>query len=323
MKTDAAIQDNPVRAMRRKIRYTYLISFAVWFGICFGIAFLFGMRKGFDRTETACAFAAVFFFGLIALLVALNIIRTRLDLSIKNSTELIPTGADEETVREWLRSDAIYLEQIGAMNRERKSLITLGILLSLFLPLFFILAEINYRNRIRALGLHPGTPVAALRRFSEKRERGYGWTGFFILLFCVFMILFSSMLAFVGKSKVHTLNTEAKCIYNAAVNYQTDLDYADQDTHLRTVIINGQMPGDETEFHEGICGYYSDASRLWYAVICDENGQITDAMCAKRPITEEDLAHPQTYDEQLAYMSSMFQQKQTVGYYHPVPAREE
>lgn len=322
MNPETEAHGNQVRTLRRKIRLTFLLVFAVWFGICFGISALLCFPSGFDADMASCTFAGVYFIGFLVLLIVLAATRKHLSQQAENCPGLIPPGVPAEILQGWEKSDEIYLDRMNKLERERKNIFALGILFLPFLIPVFILSEVNYRNRINALRLHPGSPVAALRRYASLKERSFGWIGFFILLFCLFMILFSSMLAFVGKSKVTSLNSSAKMVSNAAIAYQADLDYAGEDSRFQTVIINGQDPGANIGFHEGITRYFSDASRGWYAVICDAEGNVTGAMYAKYPITEEQLSHPQTFEEQLRCMSSLFQKKKVVGIY-TVPVKQE
>ena len=290
--------------MRKTILLRFLLLLAVWLGGCCGIAA--AIILGLHSDSPAEIFAGVVFIGFFVLLILLAVTDHRLQNEIEQDPELIPPEADEETLRAWSQADAVFDEKLRRLDSERKNLRLLGIVITPLLAVLFIISEINFRDKIRKYGLHPGSPVCALRAYMKRCSSFCGWIGFAVMLIAVFMILFSAMYAFVAHSKTTVLNSSAKMLFHAVTAYQTDLEYDDQDYRLQTVIINGSDPGPNLALHEGIRSYFNDADRMWYALICDKDGYVTGTLCANHPITQDAIDHPQTFEEQYAYMKSPF-----------------
>lgn len=127
--------------------------------------------------------------------------------------------------------------------------------------------------------------------------------------------MFSAMYSFTAKGRLTALNSTAKYVYTAAITYQNDLDLSDKPYQLETTIVNIAENRANNPLHQGIYPYFNDSEKINYAVICDETGKVTGALASRRPITEEDLAHPPSFEEQYAICNAWFRTDQPVGNY--------
>ena len=308
-----------IRTLRKKIRLRYLLVFFCWFGVICGISAMICIAGNVPADFVGGVFAGVTFFGFLIVLFVLQFMLGKQERAINSDSRLMPS--DAETLNAWFTSDRIYNEKMYLLERERKNLLLLGfIFFPLLIPLF-ILSEINYRYQIRALGLHPGSPANALCSFAKKRKDSCTLAAACILLFSLFFFLFNAMFGFTARSKVSSLNSTARYLYQTACTYQADLDYADQDYRLETTIFNLGAPERNTEFYKCLQKYFNDADRINFAIICDENGTVCGAVCANKghEITEYDLTHFQAPDEQYQKMSSLFHKKEVVANYIAPP----
>ena len=84
---------------------------------------------------------------------------------------------------------------------------------------------------------------------------------------------------------------------------------------FQTTVFNLKDDRTDDTLYQGIYRYDSNVEKESFAVICDENGIITGAMASKGNITEYDLTHPQTFEEQRSYLRSFFRSKKAIGSY--------
>ena len=183
--------------------------------------------------------------------------------------------------------------------------------------IFFVILAISYhRLEMRINGMQDRCMKSALREDVHKHNsRCIAAAGIMMIASAVFFLL-SLMFNSSAHSKVRTLNTAAKFTYLAATSYQNDLDERDQNYRLQTIIVNLDSPDRNNEPHQKMRDYFRDAFDNYnYAIICDENGIVTGALCSRRPITEYDLTHLQSFDEMLKKNDRMFRKEDAVAYY--------
>ncbi|MBP0988910.1 MAG: hypothetical protein J6S92_11605 [Oscillospiraceae bacterium] len=303
---------NFLHDMQKRIRLRFLLVFAVWFGAVCGITAIISLFQGFQRDEALAVFSAAMLIGFFVLVGMLGITGSRFEKELDSMPELHPADGNDAAYAE---QDAAYQAQVKKISQDSRTMIIIGILLPpLLLPLF-ILSEFNYRVQIKKRGLHAGTAACELSVYTRRLESNWGWIGFFLLLFSFCLLMFSAMYSFTAKGRLTALNSTAKYVYTAAVAYQNDLDLSDKPYQLETTIVNIAENRTNNPLHQGIYPYFNDSEKINYAVICDETGKVTGALASRRPITEEDLAHPQSFEEQYAICNAWFRTDQPVGNY--------
>lgn len=311
---DAAELTETIRSLRRQIRTRYLLSFVCWIGAVCAVTALVGSRDpDADRNTYAGIIAAVSLIGSLIFFVILALSDHQLEKRINGMQELKP--ADAETLNAWKAADSCYLEKTKQLEKERSAMRIAGFFLLPFYPLILILSEINYRNQIKSSGLHPGSPACALCENVHKHSSRCASAAVIIMLASIGFLLFSAIFSFKAHSKATVLWQVARSTYNAAIYYQNELDEQNQDSRLQTTIVNLDSPERNGDLHQAIRCVFNDSDRFNYAVICDENGIVTGALCSRRPITEYDLTHLQSFDEVLEKTDRMFRKEDSVGNY--------
>ena len=308
-----------MRKIRKKIRLHYLLIFLCWCGAVSGISASICLFSDQPDDSFILYFTGVALIGALVFLVFSGIFQKRVEQRINEMDTL--KAADARTLDAWYQSDTYYSEAIAKLEHERKTLMLLGfVILPLLLPLF-IIAECNYRSQIKALGLHPGSPAFALCAFAKKQQSASIAAVLLILLASLFLFLFSAMYGFVAHSKVTSINSAARQVYSAANAYQYELEEAGENSRLQTTIFNLGSPECSSECYQRMCYYMNDIQRYNVAVICDEKGTVTGALCAKSEhlLTEYDLTHLQTFEDQRDKMNSIFHNKEVVGNYTAPP----
>lgn len=311
---EPAAQTELLRALRKKIRLQYLLLFFCWFGAICGITALI-CTAGLPADSVTGAFACVTLIGFMIYLVISEIMQKHLENRIYQMQEL--HFADETTMCEWRRTDCFYLENLHKLEHERNMQIVLAfIIIPLSIPII-LLALANYYGKCRALGLHPGSPACALSSFAARRKSAYTAAALIVLLGSLFLFLFGAMYSFVAHSKVTTINSNARQVYQAAQTYQIELNDSGKDARFQTTIFNLGSPECSSDIYKGILSYDNDIARLNIAVICDEKGTVNGALCAQKEhaITESDLEQLQSFAEQKKKMDSLFHHKDVVGNY--------
>jgi hypothetical protein len=106
----------------------------------------------------------------------------------------------------------------------------------------------------------------------------------------------------------------ARGILRAASSYQADLDMEERPL-LKTTIVSPGEPCERGTLQYGMSIYYPqlNTEKLWYAIVVDEEGGITEAYCSYSPLTEADLVPPD-YEAQLKLASSPLHSREVIGY---------
>ena len=111
------------------------------------------------------------------------------------------------------------------------------------------------------------------------------------------------------------MNMTARGILNAAGKYQADMDAEDRWPALKTTIVSPGETGERGTLPYGIVLYYPElhTEDLWYAVVVNETGEITEAYCSYSPLTEADLV-PTNDKQQRELAASMLHSREIIGY---------
>lgn len=311
---DAAELTETIRSLRRQIRTRYLLSFVCWIAAVCAITAVVGSKSPDAGRDTyACILVAVSLIGSLIFCLILALSDHQLEKRINGMQELKP--ADAETLNAWNAADSCYLEKTKQLAKARSSLRIAGFFLLPLYPLILILSEINYRNQIKSYGLHPGSHACALCEDVRKHSSRCAAAAIFLIFASAGFLLFSAMFSFKAHSKATVLNSVARSAYNAAIYYQTELDEQGQDSRLQTTIVNLDSPERDSDLHQAMRIFSNDLDRFNYAVICDETGMVTGALSSRRPITEYDLTHLQSFHEILEKTDRMFRKEDAVGNY--------
>ncbi|MBQ9905852.1 MAG: hypothetical protein IJM46_03685 [Oscillospiraceae bacterium] len=143
-----------------------------------------------------------------------------------------------------------------------------------------------------------------------------------IFIVCAVILLFNIVLIllFLPKTFATTStdrqNAQAKSIFNAALSYEGELIEAGESYAFHTTIFNkNDDTGKDSALYQRMRYYYGEIDNLNFAVVADEEGNITGSVCSRGKITEKTLSNLQTYDQQRKYMSSFFTANKAVSSY--------
>lgn len=175
---------------------------------------------------------------------------------------------------------------------------------------------------ITALCVYRGKHPVKRSKAEKMFLRGVGIVG---LCFVLFMgaWLFSAMYSFTSKSRVSSINSSARLVYNA---YQTALADLDKQCKLPAhckEIITGEPDGSyEPDTVEYLMQqkYFTD-SRMYYVIVTDGNWNVRYTLCSKKPITPDEI-RPYRLESQRKYMENPFKDHAALVGYYPVPERD-
>lgn len=316
-------QQDAISALQAECRGKMLLTAAIVLALTVCAAGALSMSNSFDFWEAA---ALTGFFAVLTLAALLNRIETKYKMQARHMPELLPPGLDEATLAAWLEDDQRYITGRKKMKSERNLTLIAGFALTIFIPFAFLIgiliASIRWHINSDALGEQPLTPLCMSDNVIEKSALRIQWAGFVIWLLVLFWMMFLSMFQYTAHSKATALNSDAQSIYNAAYQYQVDLNYEGKDSRFETTIIAPGDTGEEGDLQWGIHFYCTFPERYWYAIVCDSYGTITAAYCSSSELTAADL-HPQTLDEQIKLFSSPFHSDEAIGYYEYTPNSTE
>lgn len=311
-----------IQSIKTEIRSRFLMNAAVIFSIicCGVILILLLCENKLSNTDAAL----IVFFASILLMVTNSIAFRKTEAAfrrdIRDMAELMPDYGGEFSTDDILSADAEYAKERDDMKRERNLIIILSTLLSIVFPLALLLgiiiAAVRWKKRFKQLEMRQLSPYLQLDIYAGKWHSGLQ-TGAFAVLFAAFIFaLIAASLQFIAGNIVSAANYDAKAVYRAAVTYQIELEEQNLSPHFETMIVPCGEVGAEGTLSYGICRYYSDSTKFWYAVVCDDNGNITETYCSREPLTQQDLT-PKTVEEQRKIAENIFSRNDLIGYYTP------
>lgn len=317
-----ASQQESLNELRTQCRTKMLLLSAVMLSITVLGAGALSMSPTFTYAEAAVVIGFVTMLTLAALL---NRLENQFKAQARQTPELLPPDVDSETLAAWLETEQQYQKLRRSMKAERTLILLAGFVLSaVFPPAFLIsivIAAIRWHMRSAAFEEEHQSPFHAADMAIEQPSRRIQWASFGLWIVLLGVMLWLQMMSYAAHNKVTSFNSWAKQIYNAAMTYQVELDSEDQDPRFETTIIPPGEIGAEGTLSYGVNKYCSDADQLWYAVVCDAEGNVTAAYISRSELKPSDL-HPQDFESQLEQMESPFHQKEVIGFYVYTPPQE-
>ena len=275
----------------------------IWLGITFWLAVTLTAAAYF-RSDISPLF--VFSFVFLAGFAVLWIMVSVTEQSWKKNLPPAPPPTGEQ-----LTADAACRKEQEVLRNERGMLLIGAFFIFPLIPLFLLVAAVrSYCAKKR-----PGTAYCAAELCSGQIARRINAVTFFFLPLLLMCILMPIMWQHNGRSRVSSLNMTARGILNSAISYQVDLDTADNPPDWKTTIVPPGEIGVPGSLQYGISSCYPtlNTENLWYAVVIDENGEITEAYCSRSPLTEADLVPPD-YEAQCKLASSPLHAREVIGY---------
>ena len=233
-------------------------------------------------------------------------------MRVRSTPELMPPALDPETAAAWKNADQRYLSEQASLSRDRSALLVGSFFLAPLIPVFLIIGIV----RTLTAKCSPASPCVMLEHFAGRISRTVSGISLSGIVLCFALFLFSAMAEFTGKSHVTAMNSSARMLSAAVEAFQIDLDAQDEDPNFYgTYIFNGQS-GDE-RLYTGISKYFTDSSKLNFALRFDQDGSLSEVWCSYRqhPLTEADLV-PQDFDTQNKIAGNLFRRSDLIGYYY-------
>lgn len=312
-------QQVALRALKAECRNKMLLTAGIVLGVTVLAAGFLSLSEVFSFWEAA---ALTGLLALLTLTALLNRIEAQYRAEARQNPNLLPPDLDDETLAYWKAADQRYTDARKQMKAERNLILLVGFVLNyvIYIALFaaIVIAAIRWQMRSKALGQKPISPFCRADAALRENKSRLLWASFALWFVVCCWMLFCAMFKYTANSKANAFNNNAKSIYHAASAYQEDLEKEGKDWRLKTTIVGQGEIGAEGSLSAGIHLYFTDAERLWYAVVCDSDGNITAVYCSRSELTESDL-HPQSLDEQRALYSKPFHSDEVIGYYAPPP----
>ncbi len=288
-----------------QIRKRFLCITAIWFAVTAALAV--GVWLLMQNFKAIPALSAVSVMLMGAILV-FWLLLAAFESACKKE---LPQGQQPPTMMQMQADQNADAEQTKLRN-ERLTMLAGCVFIFPLCPVFLLIAAIR-----AACAKHtPGTAAcAAVQYASGLTRKAHAVTIFFIpiLFLCMFVPVSWQKR---GQATVTSMNQTAHSILNAAQSYQIDLDTADQLPKWSTVIAEVKAPASEFTVQYGVQQYCPELKKtnLWYAVVIDRNGTITEAYCSRKQLTAEKLTPPDTAEQnQLA--SNPVHASEVIGYW--------
>lgn len=282
----------------RRFRRTVLI----WLGITVWFAVLLGVLTYFrSRISPLFTVSFVIAAGIFWLWIMVSITEQKWDDGLPPAPT--PDGAQR------LMDEACRKEQ-QALKNERGTLLIAGFFLIAFSPIFLLLAVLRaYFAKER-----PGTAHCAAEYYAAHLARVINTAALAVVPLALTGMMLPMLWQHFGYSKVSSLNMAARGILHAAAHYQSDLDMEERPLLKTTVVAPGE-PCERGTLQYGMSVYYPElrTEKLWYAIVVDEEGGITEAYCSYSPLTEADLV-PTDFEAQYKIASSLLHSREVIGY---------
>ena len=239
-------------------------------------------------------------------------------IAFRQHSELLPSDFDSDQLGDLERADLAFNAGRKKIRQNRNAILILSFVLMVVFPFSLFIgipAALIYSIFAKQkLGARQITPYARLDAHAETWNSTMQWCYFVLWIIAAVFALICAGLEYTAGSRVKNADSSAKSVYNAAKAYQNELCEQGLDPKLETVIVSPQDPRTEGTLAYGIHPYYSDGDRYWYAVVCDENGNITAAYWCRTELTPEKLIPP-AHEDQLETAKSLFHRDELIGYY--------
>lgn len=286
-----------------QIRLRILRVILIWLGVTSALAAVTALLMRNSRTIPVITAVSVI------LMVSIPVLWIILSATENACKRNLPQG--QPPTMEQMQADQASDAEQTKLRRERLTMTVGCVFIFLLCPVFLLIAAI----RAACTKHTPGTAACAANQYVENLVRKtHAVTIFFlpVLLMCtMFPISFQSR----GRAEVTSMNQTARGILNAVWTYQTDLDEAGQKPEWRTVIAEAAAPASEFTVQYGVQQYCPELKKtnLWYAVVIDETGAITEVYCSRMPLTEDSLVPPDN-EKQLKLASNPIHAREIIGY---------
>lgn len=309
-------EEAALRELKAECRGKMLLIGVIVLGVTVLAAGALSISGIFSFWEAA---AVLGFLALLILSPLLRAAEAKCKLRARQTSSLLPPELMPDAAQ--LEEECRLIREEHIIKTERGLILSVGIILSLcFSPFaFFLIAVILLRWKTWSR-LSAPRPVSPFHAHDTIIESAAGFTraaAVVLWILVLFLTVYFASFRYTANSKTSSINAGAKSIYYAASAYQDDLKEAGMDWRLKTTIVEQGEIGEEGSLSAFVHMYFSDSERLWYAIVCDSNGNITETYVSRSELTLSDL-HPQSLDEQRALYSSPFHSDEVIGYYAPV-----
>lgn len=287
-----------------QIRRMYFRRVLCWFCITAAAAAALALAARQHSMLSPLFFCALTFYGgFAALWIMVSV--TEQTCNAHRLPAPPPTG-------EQLTNDQKCNQEQEKLRGERSVLLIGAFFIFPLIPLFLLTAAL----RAYFIKERPGTAGYASSLYTSHLSRRINAVSFFFLPILLMCMVLPVMWEHQGAAKVTSLNQMAHSILTAACTYT---EY-DNDNHLlewETVIISPNDAAEEDSIQFSVEKYLPDIKTyaLWYAVVIDEDGNISEAYCSCSPLTESDLTPPDLA-EQKRLASSPFHAREVIGYWN-------
>ena len=288
-----------------QIRRMYFRRVLLWFPITAAAAAALELAARQNLTIPPLFMLSLGFLGgFVALWIMMSV--TEQTCSTQPPIAPPPTG-------EQLAADAACRKEQETLRNERGVLLIGGFFLSPLIPIFVLIASL----RAYCIKERPGTAGYASALYASNLSRRINAVSFFFLPLLLIYMVSSPLWQYNGLGTLSSMNSTAHQIFIAADAYETDLNEAGIRPDWKTVIISPDDTAEKGSIQFGVEKYFMDitSTALWYAVVIDKNGEISEAYCSRSPLTEADLVPPDlTVQRRLA--SSPFHVREIIGYWN-------
>ena len=276
----------------------------IWLGITFWLAVTLAAVTYFCwEISPLFAFAGTFLAGFLVLWILVSVAEQSWNENLPPSPP--PTG-------EQLAADAACRKEQETLRNERGVLLIGGFFIFPLIPLFLLIAAL----RSNCAKKRPGTAYCAAELCAVQIARRINAVTFFFLPILLMCILMPIMWQFNGLGRLSSMHSTAHSILKAAEAYEADLNEAGIRPEWKTVIISPDDTAEKGSIQFGVEKYLMDlnSTALWYAVVIDENGEISEAYCSRSPLTLADLVPPDP-QVQRRLAASPLRSREIIGYW--------